>query len=126
MSDIEKKGTDPNAFETGKQRFPINITQTTRRPWWKLGGKDISFAPVDPVSASASLRDDIENSSGDESTNKGTVFDDHAAAEFYRPVEKYEGKHRFDPTATWTPEEERNLVRRVSFPGSKLHGKRKS
>jgi hypothetical protein len=113
MSDLETKSSDPNVTEKNGNNYSFPTSQTSRRAWWKLRGKDISFAAVDPASATASLRDDIENSSSDENNIKGTVFDDSAAAEFYRPVEKYEGRHRFDPTATWTPEEERKLLRTV-------------
>lgn len=34
-------------------------------------------------------------------------------ARFHVPIDAYEGKHRFDPDAEWTAEEERVLVRRV-------------
>lgn len=32
----------------------------------------------------------------------------------YRPVDTYEGIHRFDPEFEWEPEEERKIVRKVS------------
>jgi len=31
------------------------------------------------------------------------------------PHETYEGLHRYDPGATWTPEEERRVVRKTDF-----------
>jgi hypothetical protein len=31
----------------------------------------------------------------------------------YEPIEKYEGKHRYDPQFEWTEKEEKKLVRRV-------------
>jgi hypothetical protein len=31
------------------------------------------------------------------------------------PHESYEGLHRWDPAATWTPEEEKKLVRKTDF-----------
>lgn len=31
------------------------------------------------------------------------------------PSDKYEGKHRWDPEATWTKAEERKLVRKIDF-----------
>lgn len=35
----------------------------------------------------------------------------------YRPIDEYEGAHRFDPSYQWTENEEKRLVRRVcSFP----------
>ena len=115
MSDKETKSADPNVIEKNGGNFAISAAQPPKRAWWQLGGKDISFATVDPASvttsSSASLQGDIE--SGDEKNIHGSVFDDDAAAHFYKPIEKYEGRHRFDPTATWTAEEERKLVRTV-------------
>lgn len=32
---------------------------------------------------------------------------------WYEPPDSYESKHRWDPRATWTPEEEKKLVRRL-------------
>jgi hypothetical protein len=32
----------------------------------------------------------------------------------YRPVDTYEGLHRYDPYFEWEPEEERKVVRKVS------------
>jgi hypothetical protein len=34
--------------------------------------------------------------------------------EFYEPIAKYEGRHRYDPKFTWADEEEKRLIRRVS------------
>lgn len=85
---------------------------TTSRKWWQFGGKDISFVSVD-----AGL--DSETSSLDRSSSfnseKGTndLFHDPEVTELYKPIEGFEGTHRFDPTATWTPEEEKALVRKV-------------
>jgi hypothetical protein len=115
MSESETKGSDPNVSEKSGENVQVSTTHSPRRAWWHLGGKDISFATVDPASvsasSSASLQDDTE--SGGENNIHGSVFDDTAAAEFYKPIEKYEGLHRFDPNATWGPEEERKLVRTV-------------
>ena len=44
------------------------------------------------------------------------IFKDEATAKYWRNVyeeNKYEGRHRFDPNYTWTPEEEKKLVRKV-------------
>jgi len=32
---------------------------------------------------------------------------------FYTPIERYEGKHRYDPDFQWEPKEEKKLVRKV-------------
>lgn len=37
------------------------------------------------------------------------------SVELYAPIPEYEGKHRYDPTAEWTEQEEKVLVRRVRF-----------
>ncbi|KAM0748405.1 MFS general substrate transporter [Meredithblackwellia eburnea MCA 4105] len=42
-----------------------------------------------------------------------TVFDDPVLAKYYAPPDNYESKHRFDPKATWTSEEEKKLIRKV-------------
>lgn len=41
----------------------------------------------------------------------------------YRPVDGYEGLHRYDPDFEWAPEEERKVVRRVrhSAPSHKTY-----
>jgi hypothetical protein len=115
MSDLGKKASDPEISEKSGAQYPISSTTVTKRPWWKLGGKDLSFAPVDAdsvaPSSSGSVNEDTE--AGAANNIHGGVFDDSRAAEFYKPIEKYEGKHRFDPHATWTAEEERKLVRSV-------------
>lgn len=44
-------------------------------------------------------------------------FKDAANAQYWRDVyenAKYEGRHQFDPTYTWTAAEEKRLVRKVS------------
>ena len=33
---------------------------------------------------------------------------------FYTPIERYEGKHRYDPNFQWEPKEEKKLIRKVS------------
>jgi len=117
MSDSDLKVENPGGNEKITESSPVVVTKTEYRPWWKLGGKDISFAPVDsdsvPTSTSGSIKNDIETSGT--SDIHGSVFDDSAAAQFYQPIAKYEGRHRFDPTATWTFEEEQKLVRTVSL-----------
>jgi hypothetical protein len=44
----------------------------------------------------------------------GEVLAIGADSSFYRPIEKYEGIHRWDPKFLWTEEEEKRLIRRVS------------
>ncbi len=115
MSGIDEKVSDSGTVEKSGSNYPITTSKVTHRPWWKLSGKDTSFAPVDPDSVTTSnpaSTQDIEIT-GLENIH-GSVFDDSGAAQFYQPIEKYEGAHRFDPNATWTPAEEKALVKTVS------------
>lgn len=45
----------------------------------------------------------------------GEVFAVGADVKVYEPIAKYEGRHRYDPTAEWTEKEEKKLVRRVGL-----------
>jgi hypothetical protein len=99
MSALDEKTSDPGVVEKKNGEYNVSRHITPKRPWWKIGGKDISFAPVDPDSVTTS-----------------SVFSDPDAAVIYKPIEKYEGSHRFDPSATWTPQEEQALVRTVKLP----------
>lgn len=84
-------------------------------PWWRFGGEDRSFVPVNVTSSVKSTRSSSdEDEHANENTIYGSVFSDSRAQEFYKPIEKYEGRHRFDMHATWTEQEEKALVRRVS------------
>ncbi len=87
-------------------------TSETAKPqkWYHLFGKDISHVSVD-----AGYETSSETSSLDEPlvNNTHNVFEAPEASEIYKLVEGFEGTHRFDPSATWTPEEEKSLVRRV-------------
>jgi hypothetical protein len=81
------------------------------RKWWRFGGQDRSYVSVD-----ADIELDSEASSqksGDLVKKQNTVFESPEALEIYKPTAKFEGSHRFDPSATWEPEEEKKLVRRV-------------
>lgn len=45
------------------------------------------------------------------------IFSDPSIADYWRKkyeAAKYENRHRFDPSYTWTAQEERKLVRKVS------------
>ena len=44
---------------------------------------------------------------------KGETFLDGGNARYYKPIDTYEGRHRWDPNAEWTPEEEKRIIRKV-------------
>lgn len=55
---------------------------------------------------------------GDYGSDGNHVFSDPNVADYWRGVyekAQYEGRHRFDPTLTWSAEEERKLKRRVDW-----------
>ena len=65
--------------------------------------------------------------SSDSSSNNGTFDDglkepiassreDEGFDKYYAPIDSYEGKHRYDPTAKWTDSEERHVIRKVLNP----------
>ena len=91
-----------------------NAIRPRSRKWWQFGGKDISHVSIDagyetsPSSASSSSLEDTINK------NEG-VFVAPEALDVYKPVEGFEGAHRFDPSATWSDEDEKRLVSKVCF-----------
>jgi hypothetical protein len=97
-------------------RSPVQSNQELprrRKPrkWWTFGGQDQSYVSVD-----ADIELDSETSSQKSENlvkNVNNVFEAPEATEIYKPTAKFEGSHRFDPLATWEPEEEKKLVRRV-------------
>jgi hypothetical protein len=88
---------------------------TKRRPWWKLGGKDSSFVSVNAGYANTTFSTSSSDTKLDTDKDLGRhVFETDDTKEIYKPIEGYEGAHRFDPSFQWTQEEERKLVRTVS------------
>lgn len=108
MSDISNE-----AFPDSKAIPSHTSTQSTRK-WWQIGGKDISYVSIDAgydVEPSASESSSISEANKD----AANVFVAPEAVELYKPVEGFEGAHRFDPSAQWSQEEENKLVRRVRW-----------
>lgn len=96
-------------------------TRLRASKWWKFGGGDRSFVPIQATPSKSSLASSHEDSYGwDENNADSTVFSDARAAEIYKPIEKFEGRHRFDLHATWSEDEEKKLVRRVSLAYSRV------
>lgn len=44
-----------------------------------------------------------------------TTFDTNGLERHYRPIDAYEGAHRYDPDYTWNQGEERKVVRKVNM-----------
>ncbi|KAF2256808.1 MFS general substrate transporter [Trematosphaeria pertusa] len=73
---------------------------------------DVAKSNVD-VSASAS-ETELSHSDAKTRERSGVTFDTAGLGpQLYKPIEKYEGKHRYDPDFEWEPEEERKVVRKI-------------
>lgn len=48
-------------------------------------------------------------------SNQHRTFDGDSTDSFYKPIDSYEGRHRWDPEFQWEEKEERRLVRKVSL-----------
>ena len=95
-------------IETSPDPEAVSRSRGARR-WWQLGGRDVSYVSVDisyENESSASSSEDLVK-------NVDNVWTAPEATELYKPIAGYEGAHRFEPTATWSAEEEQKLVRRV-------------
>lgn len=73
---------------------------------------DLKGADVQ-VSALQSDSDDNATTVGLQKQARGEAYAEGGLTKFYEPIPEYEGRHRWDPTAEWTPAEEKKLVRRV-------------
>lgn len=90
--------------------------------WWRFGGKDRTFVPSQITTSKTSLNSSQQDEIDNDNNIYGSVFSDSRAVEFYKPIEKYEGRHRFDMHAVWSDEEEKSLIRKVSsnYPGASV------
>lgn len=106
--------------ETGiGQNF--NAVPFKTKPWWKLGGKDYSFVPVDS-GYTHTVEANKSDSTLDSVRDMGRhVYENDEAKDIYKPIEGYEGAHRFNPHLKWDPDEEKRLVKtvRTSSPANR-------
>lgn len=86
-----------------------------RKPWWKPGGKDYSFVTVNDGYPESTVSSNFEykNNSTDTLGSHHNVYNSSATKKIYKPIEGYEGAHRFDPSLNWEPGEESKLVKHV-------------
>lgn len=76
-----------------------------------MGGEDISHLSIDQ-----GYQTDVppsDASSFSETAKTANLFTATEALDIYKPVENFEGAHRFEPAAQWADEEEQKLVRKV-------------
>lgn len=87
MSDMEKRGSDASSTDSN------NVSDTKAFP----------LAMVEePV---------IFDTAG---KTRESAFDTESFETHYKPIESYEGYHRWDPKFQWEAKEEKKLVRKVS------------
>ncbi|CEJ91846.1 Putative Phthalate transporter [[Torrubiella] hemipterigena] len=70
------------------------------------------------VKSSEITGSDIEDSANTPTTTvitNSTVFASGGDVKLYEPIDEYEGKHRYDPSAQWTEKEEKVLVRKMDW-----------
>ncbi|KAL4817403.1 major facilitator superfamily domain-containing protein [Aspergillus spinulosporus] len=72
----------------------------------------ISTGEVEADSRGASETDDSDREQGRPGFKKST-FNATEDPRFYKPIDTYEGLHRWDPDFEWTEEEERRIVRKI-------------
>lgn len=92
----------------------VNITPITRH-------KSIPDQPVSKetdigVALSESGSDYSSKVTAPQKQHRGEAYAEGGLTKFYEPIPEYEGRHRWDPTAEWSPAEEKKLVRTVKFP----------
>ncbi|KAK3167527.1 hypothetical protein OEA41_010654 [Lepraria neglecta] len=103
------------SFAPPEQKTPLKANS-----WWKFGGRDRIFVPSRLQGSRSTFKDFQGDRTIDDDHNAdGNVFSDPRAVDIYKPIEKYEGRHRFDLHATWSDEEEKRLVRRTKRTGLK-------
>ncbi|KAI9719788.1 MAG: hypothetical protein M1812_003276 [Candelaria pacifica] len=51
----------------------------------------------------------------DEFQKRGRTFETFGDPSLYKPIDTYEGKHRYDPEFQWEPKEEKKLVRKLDI-----------
>lgn len=117
MADINKDSAVAYAEERsqGSDGHQHHGNALDTNPWWKFGGRDRSFIPTASETSSTIIDRKDSRDIEDEVTLDDSVFNNAKAFDIYKPIEKYEGRHRFDPKAVWSEAEEKKLVRRVSM-----------
>jgi hypothetical protein len=81
-------------------------------------GNSADEYPVDgkalyDTTGSASSSDTSVDGSGTKGKDGTTFVSGGLGKDHYRPVESYEGIHRYDPDFVWEKKEEKRLVRKV-------------
>ena len=73
------------------------------------------LTPPDVAKSSFHISESNESKPHGNKVRKGTTFETSGLEPYYKPIGKYEGRHRYDPDFEWEPEEEKRVVRKVSL-----------
>ena len=76
------------------------------------GQPDQTFAVQQTAASGSSIDDSLH----DESVKDLLPPQEDGLLHHYAPIDTYEGKHRYDPKARWSEEEEKKLIRIVKPP----------
>ncbi|KAL7416906.1 major facilitator superfamily domain-containing protein [Mrakia frigida] len=92
--------------------FPAPIATNPKVPSSPSPSRDGSGAssPTDEKKSYA----DVSALEADEIT-LNDVLDEEERKKLHQPIESYEGFHRYDPAATWTPQEEKKIVNKIDL-----------
>ncbi|MCJ1354999.1 MAG: hypothetical protein MMC33_004990 [Icmadophila ericetorum] len=74
----------------------------------------VFLQPKGPPSLSSTSDNTDTRSNANKEITESSVSEDQLT-NYYAPIDSYEGKHRYDPTAQWTAAEEKVLVRKLDY-----------
>ncbi|KAH8883440.1 MFS general substrate transporter [Thozetella sp. PMI_491] len=80
-----------------------------------MASVDPDHGPREPGDAAAEKYPRSTDSGQSHHHGTGEVYATGGLVSFYEPIATYEGRHRYDPTAEWTEQEEKRLVRRLDM-----------
>ncbi|KAI4154716.1 MAG: hypothetical protein LQ340_001491, partial [Diploschistes diacapsis] len=109
-SSVNRESRD-NAVSLAPQSAASGAARFVRRLRGQPDAKETAFATDLARSETSS-----ETFAGDVNFKGTTDSTDNTSLEkYYVPIDSYEGRHRYDPKAKWTEEEERTLVRQLDW-----------
>ncbi|KAI9757713.1 MAG: hypothetical protein M4579_003338 [Chaenotheca gracillima] len=104
---------EPVPDEKGSS-FTSRLFRRAGNSSWTKSSNDGAFAFQPKLSQSSSSDIDVEDEQlkqpGHQAVSASQDFD-----QYYRPIDTYEGIHRFDPKAQWTEKEEKKLIRKLDY-----------
>lgn len=74
-----------------------------------------TLGPDSKIAAEYPSSDDVSKEVKKSEYNDRDAFVGGGSLEAYEPIPEYEGRHRYDPKAQWTEEEEKKLVRKLDY-----------